>query len=142
MRIRQVATPDYLTKRMENILEKLDEKCFPDDQPEEKANTYWWIAYQDQKPVGFVGYRYIRNLATLVRIGVIREYREQGFANRLLGTIIRHSIRNGCERIYATTIWSNIGSINLLIKHGFKAYRADDSHEEDYFLIWQRSEVY
>ena len=113
----------------------LDKNCFPHDNPEPKIGD-WWILWDDDVAVGFIGGKFQNNYYRLTRIGIIKEYRGRGLAHRLLRVLIRYSKHRNHKGIRTYTSYDNTSSINTLIHHGFKmtgVMNQNNSH----FIKWQ-----
>jgi GNAT superfamily N-acetyltransferase len=106
------------------LLNNLDKKIFPHDELENKYGSYWWIAYDDDKPVGFAGLRVISGYAALLcRAGVVQNYRGIGIHKRLIKAREKMAKKLQVPKIITYTSHENIKSSNSLIKAGYFRYQ-------------------
>ena len=124
MRIKLVATPDSLDKDIKDVLDSLDKELFYDSPLCQKYGSWWWIAYDGEKPVAFAGLTPypVNKTVFLSRCGVIKSYRGLGLQRKLIKKREAIAIKEGYSRIITYTSYDNIKSANNLIGCGYKLY--------------------
>ena len=106
------------------LLKYLQKKCLPYDTPHDTDKGWWWIAYDDDKPVGFAGLVRSASWADcgyLCRAGVLPNYRGKGIQKRLIDLRIRKARRVGYRWVISDTR-DNHASANSLIARGFRMF--------------------
>lgn len=137
MRIRQVNT--LFAKYIEQLTD-LHKQCFPADDMPEFTKGYWWIAYDDNKPVGFCGLTHVQSWDSagyLSRGGVIATHRGKGLQRKFINVRIRKARKVGWTWLISATR-DNIPSSNNLIKCGFKLYDPQKEWLANHALYWIR----
>lgn len=123
-RIRLVARPDHLTPYYRSMLDGLDLKCFPEDEPYEKDGCYWWVAFDGPEPVAFAGLKPLTGqnggLAFLCRAGVLRSARGQGLQKRLIRVRLARARAAGLSQVLTYTHPLNFESASNLLKCGMR----------------------
>lgn len=125
--------PPFRIVRTEDLetVRRLHKTCFPHDadmQADTYAESMWWLAEDDDEPVGFAGlYLGIPTQAWLVRVGVVPGLRGHGLGARLLRARLRAAKRLvGAPRRVVTYVadWNTASNRNL-ISAGLCPYRAE-----------------
>ena len=120
-RIREVKTFKHI--------QNLNERIFPGEPYKRHNYGYYWLVFNNDRPVGFAGMHICSNTKEydtvfLSRSGVIKAHRGKGLGNRLLRVRI-----NLCKKLEVKTIITytidNIPSANNLISMGFRIYDPD-----------------
>ena len=124
MRIKLVATPDDLSQEIKEVLDNLDKELFYDSPLFQKRGSWWWIAYDGEKPVAFAGLTpYPANKTMfLSRCGVLKSHRGLGLQRKLIKKREKLSIKEGYKRIITYTSYDNVLSANNVIKCGYQLY--------------------
>lgn len=134
MKIRRVVHGGEAKNKTLCTLDFLDKVCFPLDALEKKFG-WWWIGYEDEEPMCFVGARFEHQFYRIVRIGVLKKDRGKGYAKRLLRTVKRHANCEGYHEVRTYTSVINIGSMNSLISCGYRPIRIN-YFGKDKFIVW------
>lgn len=106
------------------LLYKLQKECLPYDKLYDVSQGAWWVAYKNDRPVGFAGIvRSSRWCDTgyLCRSGVIRSARGQGVQKRLIRVRQLYAKKMGWAWLITDT-YHNPPSSNSLISCGFKLF--------------------
>ena len=131
---------DYGNLSQIQTLMQLQREILPGDRPVTIDNTYWWIAYDGDKPIGFSGYRASRqwcHTAYLCRAGVLSAYRGKGLQRRLIRVRERHAKRLGF--IWAISDTSdNPASANNLIACGYRMYEPQSPWGWRHTCYWRK----
>lgn len=111
----------------EDVISKLDKKCFPHDDPCVIGNedNVWWVAYDGDTPVGFAGIKKYVNTGYVFfnRVGVLKPYRGEGLHKLFIKKRLEYCKKlDWCEKVLTYTANWNISSANNLIKNGFLLY--------------------
>jgi GNAT superfamily N-acetyltransferase len=128
VKLRLEATPENLHPDIEKVILELDRRCFPSDGAVEADDAcYWWVVWDDGKPIAFAGMRPCQlksnlGLAALTRCGVTKDYRGQGIQKRLLRARVAYARRLGLRQVVGYVKNWNLASANSLIGCGFKLY--------------------
>lgn len=95
--------------------------------PEHKGNLTIKVAYENNKPVGFVIY-FMENfyLGDLRFIDVNPEFRSRGWAYKLLDYAVKDLIKRGSVRIKLVTRTTNYPAQKLYLRYGFKEVSRDN----------------
>jgi GNAT superfamily N-acetyltransferase len=115
---------DGKSKEAAHDLYSMQEACLPDDAPADVSRGHWWIAEDDDEPVGFAGlYRSVNwdNGVYLVRSGVMPSHRGNGLQKRLIRVRLAFAKRSGFKLAVSETTF-NPPSANSLIACGFKTF--------------------
>jgi hypothetical protein len=106
------------------LLNSLQKICLPYDKPYKVSAGNWWIAYQDNQPIGFAGIvpsaRW-SDVGYLCRSGVIFSARGRGTQKRLIRVRQIFAKKMGWSWLITDTT-DNPPSSNSLISCGFKLY--------------------
>lgn len=105
-------------------LYSMQEACLPGDRPADVSRGFWWIAYDDDEPIGFGGlYRSVNwdDAVYLVRSGVMPSHRGLGLQKRLIRVRVAFARRAHFKQAVTETNL-NPPSANSLIKCGFKIF--------------------
>jgi GNAT superfamily N-acetyltransferase len=139
IKIRLVCRPEKLVKKHIETLEQLDEHFFP-GVPYPIKGSYWWIAFDDDKPIGYAGLDPTRfkNKCFLCRAGVVAQYRGTGIHKRLIKARERMARKIGIKRVVTYTSHDNIPSCNSLIKRGYIRYRPGAEYGVDNAIYFSK----
>lgn len=95
--------------------------------PIHKGNFTIKVAYEYDKPVGFVIYMQKKFYLGHIRfIYVAPEFRSKGWSDKLLDYAVQDLIKRGCTKIDLVTRATNHSAMKLYLRHGFKEVRRDD----------------
>lgn len=122
--IKKVGTPFDLDPEIKEMLDEMDHQALEVRyQPKDKA--FWWIAYDDDKPIGYAGMTIhpTWKCMELVRAAVIHEYRGLGLQRRLIYARERQARKENIFRSVTYTSCDNFVSANNLIKCGYRLYK-------------------
>lgn len=111
-----------------SIVSELDRKIFTRDDTKIKLeNTEWWVAWFNEKPVGFAGLRPLPSEphTYFTRAGVIREARGNRIHGKLIRARLAWSKRHGYEGAMTYTVPGNVASANNLIRLGFELFEPE-----------------
>lgn len=106
-----------------DIIEWLDEQCFPADyRIEEDSETTWIVGYADGIPVCYIGVQDIgQGVGFVPRIGVLESHQGQRLARRLLKRITKESKEIGLAQLVTYIAHNNPQSLNCFFADGYKA---------------------
>lgn len=125
----------------QKVLSHLDEVCFPDDEPIDFENTYWWIIRDMGIPVAFCGLKLFEdNTGFLCRSGVHPIARGQGYQRKMIRCRQKFAQSLGLDACVTYTLNTNPTSSNNLIKEGYRLFWPEEGEEwagED-VLYWIR----
>lgn len=115
MRIRRVELTRHRAE-----LEALHKATFPFDSEPNWQEADWWIAYDEDKPIGFCGgQRWPDSCYYLVRAGVLESHRGRGLQRRMVLVRLRRAADLGCYAVWTYCTADNLKSANTL-RHYFK----------------------
>jgi len=121
------------------LVEKLHEQCFPGDEFENSKKTVWWVAWQDEAPVGFCSCKSLgEDMCYLTRAGVCEEANGKGIQRKLIAVRERWAKRQGLGIVITYTAKDNWPSIVNLIKCGYKAYEPQWAWAGRAFVYWKK----
>ncbi len=107
--------------------------------PSHKGNFTIKVAYEDDKPVGFVIYMQKKFYHGHIRfIYVNPEFRSKGWSDKLLDYAVQDLIKRGSSKIDLTTRTSNSAAIKLYLRHGFKEVRRDDGFVDFEYEVMEK----
>ena len=126
-------------------LHALHALCFTDDvaprlKPEETEGGYWWLVFDDAKPIAFAGImpgRYNPGYGYLARVGVHPKYRGHGLQRRLIRVrerLARELKWKGC----VTDTTGNPASANSLIHEGYKIFTPKNPWGFKHTIYWRK----
>lgn len=118
---------------------RLQALCLPDDTPASVDVGEWWLAYDDDEPVGFACLcksKSLFNYGYLARAGVLPAYRGQGIQKRLIRVRLRRAAAHGWDGIVTDTR-DNPASANALIGCGFRAYTPAHPYGYENTAYWR-----
>lgn len=123
-------------------LSEIDSICFEKDfwSKKEWMTNYsetleiYFLRNENKSIMGYIVWNInkVSNIAYLISIAILPEYRNQGYAKKLLEYNLEDFTRLGVEYLFAHTRWSNYHSQKLLKSFGFKVnsilsnYYSDD----------------
>jgi len=130
---------DPSKKSITTTLTYLQKKCLPYDEPYDVSKGWWWIAYDEDKPVGFAGL--VRSISWsdcgyFCRAGVLPSHRGQGIQKALIQARLRKAKKVGYRWVITDTRDNN-PSANSLINRGFKIYTPSKPWGYDDTLYWR-----
>ncbi len=115
-----------VTKLSENLdkLEWLHRNCFPSDVMPDWGVGTWWITWEDDKPIAFVGVEPVKSWPGAVylnRVGVVASHRGKGLQNFLMSKIEKAARESGYQTVISST-YENPSSANNFIRRRYKTY--------------------
>jgi GNAT superfamily N-acetyltransferase len=118
----------------------LQKKCLPYDQPYDTSQGWWWIAYDQGKPVAFAGL--VRSISWgdcgyLCRAGVISLYRGKGIQKKLIAVRAKKAKKLGYKWLVSDTR-DNHPSANSLAKAGFRMFTPTNPWGYNDTLYWRK----
>ena len=125
MIIRKVKKEDF-----DQVFE-IEQSCFIDPYPKKQLEyefnenplNVFLVALEESKIVGFIDFMITFNSATIVQIAVIKQYRKQGIATKLLKEMestFPKNIDDIVENVTLEVRKSNVAAINLYKKNGYE----------------------
>jgi len=121
------------------VLMYLQSKCLPADKPMAVDSGHWWIAYCEDKPVGFAALcrsaQWI-NAGYMCRAGVLPDYQGHGLQKRFIQARIKKARTLNWEWLVTDTT-QNPASSNSLISMGFKLYEPTVAWGYKNSLYWR-----
>jgi GNAT superfamily N-acetyltransferase len=118
---------------------RLQAICLPDDTPASVDVGDWWLAYDDDEPVGFACLCKSQSLFShgyLARAGVIPSHRGLGLQKRLIRVRLRRAAALGWAGVVTDTR-DNPASANSLIGCGFRAYSPAHPYGYENTAYWR-----
>ena len=138
MRVRRVDNHD---QDVNELLTDLHRLTFADTAPmADFAHGYWWIASEDGKEAGFIGYvpsTHYAKTAYFYRVGVLPKYRGMGLQRRMMLVMERHA-RLMQYRAIVTDTMENIPSANNIIACGYKLFAPAEPWGHAGALYWRK----
>jgi GNAT superfamily N-acetyltransferase len=134
--IREVFGPEH-----EFHLLRLQKDTFPADPKIACIEGYWWIAYDDGKPVGFSCLADVpswESTGYLSRVGVLPSHRGQGLARRLMRVCEQKAKKLGWARMISTT-YCNPPSANNFIALRYRTYEPQSRWGAPDTIYWVKS---
>lgn len=140
MRITLVAQPGKLKPGIFKILDEMDRSHFPKSEGYPKEGSYWWLAYDGSKPVGYCGATFHEdyNSLFLCRAAVNESHRGMGLQRRMIAARERLAEKIGVPRVNTYTSHDNVHSSNNLIRCGYMLYVPPFAWGVDHALYWQK----
>ena len=137
MKIKHV---DTSVKENVELLNRLQKECLPYDKSYNVAEGNWWVAYQDDVPIGFAGVvpsaRW-SDVGYLCRSGVIYSHRGRGTQKRLIRVRQTFAKKIGWNWLITDTT-CNPPSSNSLISCGFRLYEPSVPWGGKNTLYWRK----
>ena len=103
-------------------LNEIEKECFSAPWSEESfknaENTRFYLYFEDQKVVGYVGIYSVLDEGYITNIAVLKDYRKKGIATKLLKELTKKE--NNLSFISLEVRASNIAAISLYEKFEFK----------------------
>ncbi len=99
----------------------------------------YFVGMIDDKIIGYIGSWYVINEGQITNIAVRKEYRKQGFGNKLLQHLIQYYKDKDCLGITLEVRKSNENAIKLYEKFGFKLEGERKNYYrngEDAHIMW------
>lgn len=113
----------------EDIVKELHAKIFPLDTFYEHKNSFYWLAYHKETPVGFAQLTILnKEIAYLSRAGLLPEVRGKGLHKRLVKVREIFARKKGIERLITYTLNTNMYSAVTLSKHGYMLYVPENEY--------------
>ncbi len=118
----------------------LQKKCLPYDKPYDTSQGWWWIVYDEDKPVGFAGL--VRSSSWsdtgyFCRAGILSSHRGQGIQKILIRMRLRKAKKMG-YRWVVTDTRDNHPSSNSLISCGFRLFTPTNPWAYSDTLYWRK----
>jgi ribosomal-protein-alanine N-acetyltransferase len=121
------------------MIRGLDELCFGDDKSESvPEEATWWVAFENDSPVGFGGIKLMHDFGYLCKVGVLPSHRGHGLQKRFLDVRLRFAKRAALRSVITYTHLDNHASSNSLIAKGFRLYSPSYAWAGDDYLYWQK----
>lgn len=134
-----VALPGIAGAIVSETLLKLQEECFSETDRRKLEGSYWWIASDGKKPVGFAGLKPEKHgFAFLCLAGVVPRHRGQRLHSRLITARVKFARRQGFKRLITYTRTDNPASSNNLIRAGFTMYTPAYSWVGNTVCYWMK----
>lgn len=125
MKIREVRKEDF-----EQVYE-IEQTCFVDPYPRKHMQYEFYenplnkilVAVDQNKVVGFIDFMITFDSATITQVAVIKEYRKQGLATKLLEEMEKTfptNVEDVVENITLEVRKSNEAALNLYKKNGYE----------------------
>lgn len=86
----------------------------------EFGKDFSYVINQEEKKIGYIFARRVGTLAYIGPLGVLKEYRNNGYAKKMINHVIEQLKISGCNIIGLETIPENGENIALYLKLGFK----------------------
>mgnify|MGYP004516010063 FL=1 len=106
---------------------ELEKLCFPDPWTEEMIlgsflDDYFhgYVAEANGKVIGYVGLSVVFDTADILLVAVVKNYRKQGIASKLISDGLDLAIRLGAERAMLEVETTNDAAIKCYQKLGFE----------------------
>lgn len=129
------------SKKSQALLRWLQLEILPLDAPMSTATGWWWVATQDNQPVGFGGLTKTMSWADagyLCRSGVLAHARGQGLQKRLLKVREAKARELGWNWLVTDTT-DNPASANSLIACGFKMFLPSNPWGNPTACYWRKA---
>jgi len=136
MRLRYLSNPH----KHKATLTHLQKKCLPHDEPYDISKGWWWIAYDENKPVAFAGL--VRSSSWsdcgyLCRAGVLASHRGKGLQKKLIRIRTKKAKKLGYKWLISDTR-DNHPSANSLASLGFKMFTPTNPWGYNDTLYWRK----
>ena len=117
---------------------ELEKQCFSDPWSAESISSeldnrlsYWLVAGESGKVVGYVGSQSVLDSADMMNIAVAPEYRRLGIGNALIEALVTY-LRNKSIRFLLLEVRvSNGNAISLYEKYGYQRYGIREKYYPD-----------
>jgi len=131
---------DPSKKAIATTLKYLQKKCLPYDEPYDVSKGWWWVAYDQGKPVAFAGL--VRSSSWsdcgyLCRAGVLSLYRGKGIQKKLIAVRTKKAKKIGYKWLISDTR-DNHPSANSLAKAGFRMFTPTNPWGYNDTLYWRK----
>lgn len=107
----------------------------------ENEDSLFCVCEIDGKVVGYAGMYYVYPEGDITNVAVIREYRKQGFAKKILSYMFDEARKRGVTQYTLEVRVSNVSAIELYNKLGFESVGVRknfyDNPKEDAFIMWK-----
>jgi len=101
----------------------LNETIFPLDELEVGGDSYYWLAWKDNDPVGFACLNILEDgIGYLTRGGILEEHRGNGLHTRLIDARLRYAKKHKLRKVITYTLTDNVFSMVSLVRRGFQIY--------------------
>lgn len=144
---KQKVTVARMTADDTKFVSHIEKVCFGNkwtptsfDRELDNKNTFYFVAWVDDKVVGYAGYWLILEEAHVTSVGVLPEYRRMGLSKLLMFALLDHCIEKDVKWVTLEVKEDNIAAQELYKKLGFKTlgrrkkYYQDDN--KDAFIMW------
>ncbi|NND23514.1 MAG: ribosomal protein S18-alanine N-acetyltransferase [Acidimicrobiia bacterium] len=114
---------EALAKDLEEIELTIFGTAWPNKTIRQKINTNefkYWVYKKDQKIIAYLGIQFINDFIEVLGIGVIENYRKNGFANELMNELVNYFNNSSYNKILLEVRESNNKAKNLYANYGFK----------------------
>lgn len=118
----------------------MDHFHFPGCEVGQLNESWVWIAYYNNNPVGYASMRYLdkENYGYFSRAAINAHHRRKGLHKRLIRARINLAKREGWTGVLTYTAIDNIASSNSLIRLGFRLYNPEYKWAGKEFLYFMR----
>ena len=126
---------------------QIEEKCFSDPWPRDNFINELnnnelcklFVEKQEDEIISFGSIWFMFENCDIVKIAVKKEYRHQGYGQRMLTHMLNEAKKNGCEFIHLEVRTGNGVAINFYQKNGFETVRTRNRYysngEDAYDMI-------
>jgi GNAT superfamily N-acetyltransferase len=122
------------------LLHWLQLEILPSDDPLPTTTGWWWVIYQDDRPIGFCSLRKSSQWADAVylcRAGILPKYRGKGLQKRLIRVRERLAKRLKMNWLVSDT-YNNPASANSLIACGFRMFTPSQPWGAEQTCYWRK----
>lgn len=140
MNMISISRVDGKSEKIAALLKWLQLETLPGDEPIDTNIGYWWIVYDEDKPIGFCSMKHSAKWADTIylnRAGIIYKYRGKGLQRRLIRVRERLSRKFGMTWLVSDT-YQNPASTNSLIRCGFQMYSPSYKYGADGTCYWRK----
>ena len=123
-----------------DLLNDLQKECLPHDDLYNVLDGWWWIAYDNDLPIGFSGLvrsKRWSDTGYFCRAGVVKRYRGKGIQKDLIRVRERKARKLGFNWIITDTT-DNPPSSNSLISCGYKLFNPSIPWGGRRTLYWRK----
>ncbi|WP_297423778.1 N-acetyltransferase [Clostridium sp.] len=108
------------------------EDVYNEEKEEYYINNFGvFICNKEGRAVGYGQIIFSKGLYTIVNLGILGEYRQQGFGEMLVNYLIEFCHKNSIKDVYIRVDRNNFKALSLYKKIGFKEYQS--------FVTWSKS---
>lgn len=127
--------------KLKHRLEWLHLHCFPSDQMPDWSIGSWWITWDENRPVAFIGVEEVASYPKCLyisRVGVVASKRGQGLQSFLMNKVVKGAKLTGYTTVISTT-YENPASANNFIRCKFKTYTPQSAWGAPGTIYWIKS---